>query len=88
MTEKTIEYTVKIKNEDGEDEIIVTSSRAIPGFAEFEESGFAAAFHKLEGAILEASKDVNVKVAGQYLSDGSKKKSREPSAGKTGQILR
>ncbi|MDR1111246.1 MAG: hypothetical protein LBP92_11275 [Deltaproteobacteria bacterium] len=49
MVEKTIEYTVKIKNEDGEEEIVVTSSRALPGFPEFEEMGFAAAFHKLEG---------------------------------------
>ncbi|MDR1110092.1 MAG: hypothetical protein LBP92_05200 [Deltaproteobacteria bacterium] len=86
MAEKTIEYTVKIKNENGEGEveITVTSSRAIPGFPEFEESGFAAAFHKLEGAILEASKDVNVKVTGQYLSDGSKKSRGSPVPGKRG----
>ncbi|MDR1111660.1 MAG: hypothetical protein LBP92_13450 [Deltaproteobacteria bacterium] len=45
MTEKTIKHTVQIVNENGEEEIVVTSSRAIPGFPEFEESGFAAAFH-------------------------------------------
>jgi hypothetical protein len=88
MAEKTIKYTVQIVNENGEEEIVVTSSRAIPGFPEFEESSFTAAFHKLEGAILEASKDVNVKVTGQYLSDGSKKKSWKSNAGKAGQILR
>jgi hypothetical protein len=61
--EKTIEYTVKIKNENGDEEIAVTSLRAIPGFTEFEESSFTSAFHKLEGTILEANKDdVNVKV--------------------------
>jgi hypothetical protein len=49
MAEKTIKYTVQIVNENGEEEIAVTSSRASPGFPEFEETGFAAAFHKLEG---------------------------------------
>jgi hypothetical protein len=71
--QKNTKYTVQIVNENGEEEIAATSSRAIPGFPEFEDSGFAAAFHKLEGAILEASKDVNVKATEQYLSDGSKK---------------
>jgi hypothetical protein len=35
--------------------------------------GFRAAFDKLEGAVLEAGKDVNTKITEQYLGEGSKK---------------
>jgi hypothetical protein len=88
MAQKTLEYTVKVKNEKGEEEIAVTSSKAIPDFSEFEKLGFAAAFHELEGAVLEASKDVNTEVTEQYLGNGSKKKPKTSNAEKTRKGLR
>jgi hypothetical protein len=73
MSDKFIEVTIKIKNKNGQEEINVTSSKDIPDYDDFDKLGFREAFHELEGAILETSKDANTKVAEQYLSKGSKK---------------
>jgi hypothetical protein len=88
MSDLTIKHTVQIINKNGEEIISASSSKAIPNYDDFEKLGFRAAFHELEGAILETGKEANTQVAENYLSKGSKKKSPMPKSGSTPKALK
>ena len=81
MATKTIEITTRILDENGKEEITVTSSKAIPDYDDFDKLGFREAFHQLEGAVLEAREEVTAQVTEKYLSNGSKKNSSKRKAG-------
>jgi hypothetical protein len=68
-----IEFTARIRTQDGKEEITVASKRVIPDFEDFESKGFSDAFDDLEAAILEARKEASEEAVSQYLRENSKK---------------
>ena len=83
MSDKIIEIVATIKDKNGVVTTTVTSSKEIPSFDDFDKLGFRTAFHELEGAVLETSKEVNTRITESILSIGSKKKSSKPNPGST-----
>jgi len=67
--------TVEITNDSGE---VMKFNRTdeIPSFDDFETKGFRACFDNIETAVLEARKEVCDSAMEAYLSDVSKKKSK------------
>ena len=80
MSNPVIIHTIQILDKEGKEVVSVTSSKDIPDYDDFEKSGFRAAFHELEGAIIETSQEVNKEAAEHYLSKGSKKNSSKRKA--------
>jgi hypothetical protein len=70
---KTIEITVKVKDETGQTIVSNTSERSIPYIEEIDEKGFRAAFHDLETATLEGRKEACESTVSEYLEIMSKK---------------
>ena len=73
---KTIEVTVRVKDENGQTLVNNTSERKIPYIEEIDEQGFRAAFHDLETATLESRKEACELTIAEYLETMSKKKRR------------
>ena len=74
---KTLEITVKIKDENGNQIIENTSESSIPYIEEIEEIGFRAAFHDLENTVLDVRKEVCERTVSEYLEITSKKKPKK-----------
>ena len=70
---KTIEVTVRIKDENGATLVNNTSERAVPYIGEIDAKGFRAAFHDLEVATLESRKEASELTIAEYLEAMSKK---------------
>jgi len=71
---KTLEITMKIKNETGETIVESRRERAVPYIGEIERDGFRASFHELESAVLEGRKSASDELAVEYLNHMAKKK--------------
>jgi len=71
---KIIEFSVIIKDENGDVITSNTSERTIPYIEEVEAKGFRAAFHELETTILESRKEVSDKTVSEYVENMSQKK--------------
>ena len=78
---KTIEVTVRIKDENGMTLVNNTSERAIPYIEEIDKQGFRAAFHDLETATLESRKEACELTISEYLETMSKKSTEIDSSG-------
>ena len=76
MTEvgKTIEVTVRIRDENGATLVNNTSERTVPYIEEIDAKGFRAAFHDLEVATLESRKEACELTIAEYLEAMSKKR--------------
>jgi len=70
----TMQMTVIIKNENGEEIITKVNECQIPYIEEIENQGFRAAFHDLETAVLESRKEVCEDAVSEYLEAMSAKK--------------
>ena len=70
---KIMEFTVTIRDENGETIVQKHSSREIPFVKEIEEKGFRDAFDDLEIAALELTKDTRDAVVSEYIAEASKK---------------
>ena len=70
----TMQMTVLIKNENGEEIITKVNECQIPYIEEIENQGFRAAFHDLETAVLESRKEVCEDAVSEYLEAMSAKK--------------
>ena len=73
---KKMEIVVRIKDEDGTEIVRGESEREVPYIGEIEASGFRAAFHELEGAVLEGQREAGKRAVGEYLEHMAKKKRR------------
>ena len=71
---KTMQITVCIKDENGEEIVSTTNERQVPYIEEIDTQGFRAAFHDLETAILESRKEVCDNALSEYLEAMSLKK--------------
>jgi hypothetical protein len=78
---KRMEFTVIIKDENGEVITTNTTERAIPYIEEIETQGFRASFHELETAILESRKEVSDRTVSEYLEGMSQKKQEVKAIG-------
>ena len=70
---KTMEITVRIKDENGNTIVNNMSERSVPYIEEIDAMGFRAAFHDLETATLESRKEVCELTISDYLEVMSKK---------------
>ena len=70
----TMQMTVIIKDDNGEEIISKASERQIPYIEEIDNQGFRAAFHDLETAVLESRKEVCEDAVSGYLETVSAKK--------------
>jgi len=71
---RTLEITIRIKDENGESVIQKTSEKDIPYLEEFDNQGFRTSFDQLERAFLTSRKEVSDEAVSEYMKDISKKK--------------
>jgi len=71
---KIMEFTVTIKDENGETIIKKASTREVPYIEEIEAKGFREAFNDIETAALELTKEARDTAVAEYLAEASKKK--------------
>jgi hypothetical protein len=71
-----MEFTVKIKDENGETIVVKKSIREVPFIEEIEAKGFRDAFNDLEIAALELTKETRDTAVSEYLAEASKKKQK------------
>ena len=71
---KTMQITVNIKDENGDEIVSTMSERSVPYIEEIDAQGFRAAFHDLETAVLESRKEACDQAVSEYLEGMSKKK--------------
>jgi hypothetical protein len=75
-----VEYMKRLKvrfefiDDDGETIAEAESERDVPFFQEIEARGFRDAFHDIETAALELTKETRDTAVAEYLSEASKKK--------------
>ena len=82
---KKMKFVVTIEDENGEAIVIKKSSREVPFVEEIVEKGFRAAFHDLETAALELTKEARDAAVSEYVAEASKKKTE--SEGQPGGAL-
>ena len=71
---KIMEFTVTVKDENGETIVKKASAREVPFIEEIEAKGFRAAFDDLETAALELTKETRESAVAALLEEASKKK--------------
>ena len=72
-----MEFSITIKNENGEEIVVKKGSREVPFVEEIEAKGFRDAFDDYETAVLELTKETRDAVTAEYLKEASKKKAEK-----------
>jgi hypothetical protein len=71
---KIMEFSITIKDENGEEIVVTKGSRKVPFVEEIEVKGFRDAFDDYETAVLELTKETRDAVTAEYFKEASKKK--------------
>jgi len=69
-----MEFSITIKNENGEKIVVKKGSREVPFVEEIDAKGFRDAFDDYETAVLELTKETRDAVTAEYFEEASKKK--------------
>ena len=77
---KIMSFVVTVKDEDGQTIVTKEALREVPFVEEIEAKGFRAAFHDLETAALELTKEARDAAVSEYVAEASKKKRNQKAS--------
>ena len=76
---KKMKVSIEFVDDNGESIVKTASERDVPFWEEMEDRGFRNAFHDIETAALELTKETRDAAVEEYLMEASKKKRSQPN---------